>query len=94
MAQRKLRPFAQIVKLVGELTNEQKLDLFDLLRGTPEKKEPKASKKPEKVEKTEKTAKVDMCAICGNEKTFVDHQESSPDYHVFRTSLKQKAGTG
>lgn len=90
MAQRKLRPFAQVVKLVGELSGEQKLDLFDLLRGTPEKKEPKAGKKSEK---TEKPAKA-LCATCGNEKDHVDHQESSDVYHIFRTSLKQKAATG
>lgn len=85
MASRKLRPFAEILILVNSLTDEQKADLLDVLRGKQPKKERKASKK------TEKPPKVDMCAICGNEKTFVDHQESSPDYHVFRTSLKQKA---
>lgn len=86
--QRKLRPFAEILNLVDALNDEQRADLLDYLRGKQPKKERKVSKK------AEKPAKVEMCATCGNEKTHADHQESSDVYHIFRTSLKQKAATG
>lgn len=91
MPQRKLRPFVEVLNLVNSLTEEQRADLLDYLRGKQPKKERKTTKKAEKPEKADKPAKVEMCAICGNEKTFVDHQESSESYHIFRTSVKQKA---
>jgi len=88
MPQRKLRPFVEVLNLVNALSDEQRADLLDYLRGNQPKKERKApTKKPEKIEKS---AKVEMCVICGNEKTHADHQESSDTYHVFRTSLKQQ----
>lgn len=95
MAQRKLRPFVAILTLADALNDEQRADLLDYLRGKQPKKERKAQVR--KTEKSEKAPKVEMCAICGNEKTYVDHQEDSPSYHVFRTSVKTKgsaAGTG
>lgn len=89
MAQRKLRPLPHILNLINELTDEQRADLLDYLRGKQPKKERKVGKKTEK-----SPTKVDTCAICGNEKSFVDHQESSTNYHIFRTSVKQKAAAG
>jgi len=84
----RLRPFVEILNLVDALNDEQRADLFDYLRGKQPKKERKTSKK------VEKPAKVEMCATCGNEKSHADHQESSDAYHIFRTSVKQKAATG
>lgn len=90
MAQRKLRPFAEILILVNSLTDEQKADLLDVLRGKPTKKERKTSKK---ADKTEKSAKPDICVTCGNVESFIDHQPESEVYHKFRASLKTKAAT-
>lgn len=92
MAQRKLRPFAEILILVNSLTDEQKADLLDVLRGKPTKKERKTSKRAEKPPK-EAEKKPDICVTCGNEEPFFDHKVESPVYHKFRTSLKTKAAT-
>lgn len=91
MGAKKLRPFAEILILVNSLTDEQKADLLDVLRGKPAKKERKA--RTPKAEKPEKASKVEMCVTCGNEKTHFDHTEASDSYHIFRTSLKTKAAT-
>lgn len=82
---RKLRPFAELLNLVDALTDDQRADLQDYLRGKQPKKERK-----KKTEKPDKPAKVDICATCGNEETFIDHQPESDSYHIFRTSVKKK----
>lgn len=88
MANRKLRPFAEILNLVNALSDEQRADLLDYLRVGQPKKERKPTKKAEKVDKV---VKADICATCGNEASHPDHEESSDAYHIFRTSLKHKA---
>lgn len=82
--QRKLRPFAEILILVNSLSDDQKADLLDVLRGRPQRAERKASKRTE-------PAKAKLCATCGNPKEFADHAESSDSYHIFRTEVKRKA---
>lgn len=87
MAQRKLRPFAEILNLVDALSDEQRADLLDYLRA----KQPKKERKTKTAKQPKEAAKADgKCVTCGNEKEHADHQELSDDYHVFRTSVKQK----
>lgn len=87
MAQRKLRPFAEILNLVDALNDEQHADLLDYLRGKQPKKERKA-RQPKPLKETTKAE--GKCATCGKPESDAGHNEASDDYHIFRTSLKSK----
>lgn len=96
MAQRKLRPLPHILNLINELTDEQRADLLDYLRGKQPKKERKPNKKTEKAPK-ETTKAEGKCVTCGElefDGTALSpkHDLAAPEFdHKFRASLKQKA---
>lgn len=89
MSQKKLRPFAEILILVKLLSEDQKLDLLDVLRGRPQRASKAKPKEP----------KAKLCALpnCGQSESHVNHNPESEDYHLFQPEIKKKgkgAGAG
>jgi len=80
MAQRKLRPFAEILNLVDALNDEQRADLLDYLRG----------KQPKKERKTKKAKEIPRCVTCGYAEESINHKPETDGYHLFRTEVKKK----
>lgn len=92
MGSKKLRPFAEILILEKQLSDDQRLDLLDVLRGRPQRAaKSKAAKPKDKEPKEAKPTKAPICATCGNVEDFADHKPESDVFHKFRTEIKTKA---
>lgn len=106
MAKAKLTNFAQVLRLLSTLTDDEKATLRDVLRPTPTPRTVKKSTKKPKVspeatlpligtapENTIGQPSGVICAACGNDEGYTDHFEPSPHYHAFEPPRSAKGAT-
>lgn len=102
MAKPKLTNFAQVLRLVNTLTEDEKATLRDFLRPEPAKRvaTKKASKKAKATEATLPLVANEpaddtqnggpICGACGHEEDYQDHFRPSPHYHPFESPSRAK----
>lgn len=103
MAKPKITPFAQVLRLLETLTDNEKATLRDVLRPAPAPRAKKASKKKAatatlplvpvaQVETvTDTSDDGPKCAACGHGEGYQDHVQPSPHYHKFDAGKKAKS---
>jgi hypothetical protein len=88
---KRIGPEARIIALFTALPDDSKRIVMDVIKSQTAVPRKVSTKKAAK--KTAESA-VPTCVTCGNAESDPNHSTDSPEYHIFRTTLKKSRVNG